>query len=595
MVHRSAFDVRCTEIESRRYRGAGGLASCAVAMRGIRRTHPGLVQFGLAMVMGIVGLILAAGSSLLDTHLHRGLETGSEQPYVVHATGRALATNIDLTAFPPTEFERIAATLQLAGFRYVRQPLKWSSVEVRQGEFDWGITDAIIGALDAHRVEPILVLSGSPEWARGVAHQNATDAAPADPSDFARFTGEVVRRYGDRVRFIQIWDLPNYADNWDGTSATPSGYLSLLAPAFTASQEANSDVKVVLAELVPGEVDAAVSGDLAFLRGLYELGGNSYFDIVAIRLDGGDKAPTARGVTADQLSLARASLFRDVLVAYDDAATPIWVTHFGWNASPETGQVSRDQQADFVELGLRRSAQEWPWVGLLFQWAFVPSASGNDSGYALLNEAGEATPLYSRVSDLASAGGAAVAASGFAPMDSASVSYAGTWSDQHLGDQSFRTTGEVGATATLRFRGSGVVAFLRYGPESGLVHITIDGRPLAGRQVVEGASELDMASFQTVDVPVTLTRGLDQGEHELQISLASRGQLTLGGLVVIRDLSLMWPVVLLASAGAVLIALAVREVIYAIAVQGGHLQGGRGSDLWPELPRLPEWRPSRRA
>ncbi|MDQ3043824.1 MAG: hypothetical protein M3R06_01555 [Chloroflexota bacterium] len=585
------------EIGPRLLRGVGGLATSATAVRAFRHSHSAVVQFGLVALLGIIGLVLAAGSTLLNEHLHRGIETGAEQPYVVHSTGRELATNVDLDAFPVSEFERIAETLQSSGFRYVRQPLRWSTIEPRQGELSWERADAIVEAFIVHRLDPILVLSSSPDWARGETQGEVTDAPPADPADYAQFVGEVVRRYGDRVRFIQVWDQPNDPGHWGGSLATPAAYLGLLAPAFNAARDANSDVRVVLAEFVPTNVSNVPDQDLAFIGSLYGLGGKEYFDVVAVRLDGGDSAPTSRQVGADRLSFARAILFRDIIVAHDDAATPIWGTHFGWDASSgtEPGRINREQQADFVELGLQRSAREWPWMGLLIQWAFVPTQGGSEADYALLSETGAATPLYTRLTNLAASGNASIAASGFSPMNSAAVSYSGTWSDQHLGDQTLRTTSDSGATATLRFRGSGVVAFMRYGPESGIARIVIDGQPLADYDNVSDAAELDLSSFQTVDVPVTLTRGLDQGEHELKVSLGSEGQLTIGGLVVVRELTLMWPVVLLASGAAVCLALALREMIYAIAIRSGHLQAGREADLWPELPRLPNWRPARRA
>jgi hypothetical protein len=40
--------------------------------------------------------------------------------------------------------------------------------------------------------------------------------------------------------------------------------------------------------------------------------------------------------------------------------------------------------------------------------------------------------------------------------------------------------------------------------------------------------------------------------------------------------------------------LAVRSILYLVAVRSGQLQGRSGIDLWPQLPQLPDWRPSRR-
>jgi hypothetical protein len=77
--------------------------------------------------------------------------------------------------------------------------------------------------------------------------------------------------------------------------------------------------------------------------------------------------------------------------------------------------------------------------------------------------------------------------------------------------------------------------------------------------------------------------------------LAGAGELTIGGAVVVREIPLMWPIVVLTVIGAVLVFVALRELVYAVAIAGGYLQRRRGVDLWPALPQLPEWRPSRRA
>ena len=52
----------------------------------------------------------------------------------------------------------------------------------------------------------------------------------------------------------------------------------------------------------------------------------------------------------------------------------IWITEFGWatqNTTPgfEFGnQISFDQQADYIVGAMRRTREQYPWVGAMFLW-----------------------------------------------------------------------------------------------------------------------------------------------------------------------------------------------------------------------------------
>lgn len=77
--------------------------------------------------------------------------------------------------------------------------------------------DKILADVAASELEVVVVLDGSPAWARGAVDQPPTDnpfAPPAANADFARFATAFAQRYGKIVRFYQIWDEPNIAPHW---------------------------------------------------------------------------------------------------------------------------------------------------------------------------------------------------------------------------------------------------------------------------------------------------------------------------------------------------------------------------------------------
>ncbi|MGH2531584.1 MAG: hypothetical protein ACRDJW_04695 [Thermomicrobiales bacterium] len=542
----------------------------------------------------LLGLSIAIGAVMADVYFHRGIETGDEVPTVVQATGRELAVNVDLTVFPREQLEAVAATLQSQGFLYVRQAVEWRSVELERGRFIWDRYDPIVDALTNHGLKPVLVLHTSPDWARAPDAVGQPDAPPRDPSTYATFVSEVVTRYSSNVEFVQLWDLPNRAERWGGISALAGDYIGLLAEGSNAARTANPEAKVLLAELDPAPDNQSFGADLQFLRALYNLeGASAFFDVVAIRLDGGTATPYDRTVDRTHDNFSRAILFRQLMLEAGDDGKSVWATSYGWNAGGETTELSTGDQADFMVAGHRRARAEWPWMGPLFAWDYLPTEG--EPGYALVTREGGATEALIALEEYAASGAVGVAGTGYVPMDSRPVAYEGTWSDQHLDRRTFQFTAEVGATATLSFRGTGVIAILRESPQAGLVHVTIDGKPLEGWPGTKTASEIDLFWTQATDVPVVLATGLDDGVHQLSITLAEPGQLTIGGLIVTRKVPFMWPVVVLVCAGALLVVFALRELAYVTAIRAGYLQRREGIELRPPLPTLPDWRPMRRA
>jgi hypothetical protein len=541
----------------------------------------------LAALLALAGVVLAGVAGSADVTLHRGVETGAEQPWVRQPTGRGLATNADLTRFAPEQLDAVASALRENGFRYVRQSFAWAQIEPARGAFDWQRYDAIVDALERHFITPVAVLHRSPGWAR-LPEQTATfDAPPAIPEDYETFVQAVVQRYGERLPFVQLWDFPNRADHWGG-APSPGAYRDLLARGSNAARGQGVSTVVILAEFDPAPEPGSEGDDLAFLRALYDADAAPFFQVAAARVEGGDRSPFDRTVAPETVNLSRVTLLRRVMVEAGDAAKPTWATHYGWWAGDGAGAVPPADQAAYALAGLERARAEWPWMGPLFAGGLVPGpALGGDvaPGEALFTADGAPTPLFRALGDFEARGGTVVAPTGFLPVDAAQFALEGNWDVQHLGSTTYRTTREVGARLTVRFAGTGIVALVRLGPEAGLVEAELDGETFS----------IPLEAFQASDRAVPLAGGLEDGPHTLTLRLAEPGQLTVGGLQVVRDAPLRWPVALLLGCGLALVFLGLRQLAYLIAERTGRLQRRRGVDFWPELPQLPDWRPARRA
>lgn len=571
-------------------RSARVAADIYVGVRDALGTSRDRTQAFAACALLLMGISLLATAALADGYLHRGIETGADLPVVVQPTGGDPATNVDLTLFPEDERPAVAEALRESGFVYVRQPFSWRTIEPRQGEFNWAPYDAIVAELNRQNLTLIAVALDAPDWARGNAAPQAVDAAPQDSAAFGQFVQVLTSRYKDTMPFVQLWEAPNDPDHWGSKAASASDFLPLLAAGFNAVNAGSPTTKVLLPELAIAPPQPGARSDLAFLEELYGLGADEFFDVVAVRLEGGATSPDDRRVAPDRVNFSRAILFRDLIIRMGDQATAVWATSYGW---PTSSSISPDDQASFVARGIDRSRREWPWMGLMIHTAFVAEVGGRTASYAMVNADGRATPLYYRLTDEEMLDLTEVANTGFTPTDAGSVAYEGNWRNQHLEGRTFKTISQTQSSATITFRGTGLIAFLRLGPESGDVRVTLDGEPIAGGAGRDGLA-WDLRAFQTVDLPLTLVSNVDDAVHRLTITLVSEGQITLGGLVVVRDAPFVWPVELLAAAAVVMLALAIRSILYLVAMRSGQLQGRTGLDLWPQLPQLPDWRPSRR-
>jgi hypothetical protein len=83
--------------------------------------------------------------------------------------------------YGPGTLDRRVARLQSIGVDLVRVTLSWSTIEHRRGKPDWRQPDALLRALHARNIEPVVTLYGSPRWAasgrRGEVVQLPADGA----------------------------------------------------------------------------------------------------------------------------------------------------------------------------------------------------------------------------------------------------------------------------------------------------------------------------------------------------------------------------------------------------------------------------------
>ena len=310
----------------------------------------------------------------------------------------------------PHDRQQALNRLRGAGFDWVRQRVDWGRIEPQPGEFQWAWTDQVLTEIAAAGLVPVILLDGSPAWARDSVDRPPSApsendlpwrlAPPAAPETFARFAAAFARRYQDAVRFYQIWDEPNIAPHWGNRLIDPVGYARLLRAAAVAVRDADPDAVILAAALAPTQDRGHTAVDEGFfLQRLYAAGAAPYFDAVLVQPFGFGTAPEDPRSRVDALNFRRAAWVRRVMVAAGDAQTPIWAVRFGWNRQVQDHwkTVSAADQLRLTEEAIRYAQAHWPWLAAMGWPEDRPAAPPPDPmwGFSLIAPDGKEHALLS--------------------------------------------------------------------------------------------------------------------------------------------------------------------------------------------------------
>jgi len=175
--------------------------------------------------------------------------------------------------------ERLA-TLDDLGVDVVRYTLRWDHIARLQPDakadpddpaYDWSSADALLAGLQAHGVDVVLTLWGTPAWANGREKPNW---APKSPSALALFATAAAKRY-PWVHKWEIWNEPNQRGGLDPNS--PRLYVQrLLNPAVAALHALDPRNVVAGGATSPRATRTALSA-VSFMRGMRRAG--AHFDV----------------------------------------------------------------------------------------------------------------------------------------------------------------------------------------------------------------------------------------------------------------------------------------------------------------------------
>ena len=503
----------------------------------------------LLPIVTVVVAVLWAGALLMGLRARpwtalagtqKGLDTpGAATPVQGAGLGGAVGTNLEAGELTGERAEATLARLEQAGIRWVRFVLPWDQMEPARGEYDWSWSDTVFQDLARHPgLQPLVVLDGSPSWARRPEDAGNPMAPPQERSDFGAFASAVATRYGSLIGYYQIWIEPNIAPHWGARGPDPADYLGLLREGAIQVRAADPGALIVLAGLAPTtESGAANLSDIAYLDALYAQGARGWFDVAASEPYGFSDPPQAAPDPA-RLSFGRVSLLHDVMLRHGDGASPLWAVAYGWNALPDGwsgpsspwGQVSEEDQAQYADSALETAASQWGWLGPLFWAADCPERPPDDPwlGFAVCQPDGSMKPVWAALASATQR--VPILPPGAHPPNHPALHYGPGWRVTPGGAD----PGSGGGSLEFAFYGTDLALKVQGGPYWALYRIWVDGQPANALPRDEaGAAYLVLYDPLGETRVVPLVRGLRSGEHRVQLEAEGGwGQWALQGLVV---------------------------------------------------------------
>ncbi|MCS7324016.1 MAG: O-antigen ligase family protein, partial [Thermoflexales bacterium] len=519
-------------------------------------------------------LVLISGAALFAVRQAQAFEQRGKPAHgtvplpVFGAEQLRLGVSAALEQYDPATLDARLAALAKAGVRYVRQEFRWDEIEPRRGYFDWSTSDRIVDTAQRHGIQLLAVLWTTPPWARqpsgNLEAPPIATAPPADVDDFARFAGAFAARYDatGAILAYQIWDEPNLSAAWGNGLINPTYYLQLLRAARRAIHAVNPNALIVLAALAPTVEQSNVNlAPQLFLLKLYQLGGHQAFDVVAAKPYGFSFPPDDRRVDAQVLNFSHVILLREMMVAHNEGHKAIWATQFGWNALPTGwqgepsiwGQVSEEQQAEFLLRAVQRAATEWHWMGAMFIENLQPRPRATEPkrdarwGFALLSSDGTPRLAYRQLSQLVAAAEAAPRPQLFAACRSPQslyralnldnvitampevlaskpdcqapnprASFSEGWRFDQLGAD---TPDRPDARVVFRFHGDALALIVRRGNYRAYTFVSVDGKPANRLPQEARGAYLVMTSpgLYPVIEAIRVADGLGAGEHTAEL------------------------------------------------------------------------------
>ncbi|HBM91448.1 MAG TPA: hypothetical protein DD400_06215 [Rhodospirillaceae bacterium] len=309
-------------------------------------------------------------------------------PLLSRAVGDGFGVQIKGWIAAKEDLERIHA----AGFGFVRFAIGWTEIEKELGHYDWQQTDALVARVRRAGLKMVVpLLGGHPSYGgfvpappNNVDHDLVRVRAPMTPEAiqaYARFTAQVVLRYGSKDIVWEIWNEPDLARFWP-PKADVQHFSVLAEAACKTMRSVVPDAFIVGPSLgrIPDPQDDVGS---AFFESFLSSGASACMDAITVHpYRHGDEEPEA--------------VFKDYrrlfpLMIKHRVSKPLLNTEWGYTGT----QVSEEKRADYA---LRTRLIDVMWgvpLSIWYEWKDSrPDPEDDEGHFGLVYADGKAKPAF---------------------------------------------------------------------------------------------------------------------------------------------------------------------------------------------------------
>lgn len=286
-----------------------------------------------------------------------------------------------------TDQQRVLNSVKGAGFKWIKQQVRWGDVEPSKGKINWGLLDPIANIAQANGVSVLFSVVTSPTWSRS---DGKMDGPPNNLNDFGDFLAALAKRYDGKVQAYEIWNEQNFSREWGGGTINAGAYVEMLKVAYSRIKAVDPKIIVVSGALTPtGYNDPNVAvDDSIYLAQMEQYQGGVFkkvADAVGAHMAGYNNAPedwvdhhtvNTPGFKSDgSFYFRRIDQLHGIMAQHGDGRQ-MWLTEYEWGAATPpvpagyewTTNLSEDQVGDFYVRSIQMIRQSRPWVGAIFIW-----------------------------------------------------------------------------------------------------------------------------------------------------------------------------------------------------------------------------------
>jgi hypothetical protein len=196
----------------------------------------------------------------------------------------------------------------------------WPWLEPRKGGWQFGSLDKLVSLAEKHRVELLLPLAFSPEWASArpkekSAYGMGMAAEPANIEDWRNYVATVGKRYKGRIRYYENWNEPNLRNFYSGNMET---ILALSRDTYRILKGIDPGNVIVSPSPSGGYKESAYS----WLDEYFSKGGGDFADVIGYHFY---VTPGRPERMADEIAKVKTIMARHGL-----QNKPLWNTESGW-------------------------------------------------------------------------------------------------------------------------------------------------------------------------------------------------------------------------------------------------------------------------